>query len=549
MTDEIPIASKVIMVGADARMDAWTNAYTMQGIPGRDHTLASTFKRNAELGTEVIHALVEQDGLFARTMECVPEDATRKWISIQGQNSDGTIADDFGRSLLDAMDELEARERLFQAMRLENIEGGSALILGVNDGQDPSEPIAFERITSFDFIHVVQKDEITPGLREDDPTSPNFRQPKDYYLATKASGVIHPSRVITFNGIYATPRTLVERGGWGVSYAERVFSGVKKFGMLWDNVEAVFKDIAQDVLKIKDLTAMLAKPNGKQLVLARLMSLQMMASTYNASVIDKDVEEIEKRPAQLAGVSDLILRVMDYLPAVTGIPLSRLFGQAPSGMSTDDKSGTRVYYDMVANQQRRKLRDPIKRIITCLLAAKNGPTGGQSVDQWDFTFQPLMEPTGKEQADERQVEANTDKIYVEMGAISPEEVRSKLSNDPECPYVIDAGTDEYTGEIPEEQTTGTLEGTQNTGTGIDGKAADTALNGAQVASAVDIVSRVAMGQLPRDTGVNMLVEFFNLEHARAERVMGSVGKGFKIEPTAPPELKPAPTAKSDNPSE
>jgi len=58
------------------------------------------------------------------------------------------------------------------------------------------------------------------------------------------------------------------------------------------------------------------------------------------------------------------------------------------------------------------------------------------------------------------------------------------------------------------------------------KAADTALNGAQVTAAQGIVTSVAAGELPRDTGVSMLVEFFTMDVARAERVMGSVGRGF-----------------------
>jgi hypothetical protein len=57
-------------------------------------------------------------------------------------------------------------------------------------------------------------------------------------------------------------------------------------------------------------------------------------------------------------------------------------------------------------------------------------------------------------------------------------------------------------------------------------AAETALNGAQVTSALEIVAEVAAGRLPRATGVAMLQEFFNMEAARAERIMGRVGLDF-----------------------
>lgn len=52
------------------------------------------------------------------------------------------------------------------------------------------------------------------------------------------------------------------------------------------------------------------------------------------------------------------------------------------------------------------------------------------------------------------------------------------------------------------------------------------LNGAQVQAAQGIVTEVAMGQLPRDSGVQMLSKFFNIEIEDAELIMGTVGRGF-----------------------
>ena len=67
-----------------------------------------------------------------------------------------------------------------------------------------------------------------------------------------------------------------------------------------------------------------------------------------------------------------------------------------------------------------------------------------------------------------------------------------------------------------------------------GPAQDTALNGAQVTAALEIVQAVGAGELPRDAGVNMLREFFNLAADRAERIMGSVGTpSFTPKPAAP----------------
>lgn len=69
--------------------------------------------------------------------------------------------------------------------------------------------------------------------------------------------------------------------------------------------------------------------------------------------------------------------------------------------------------------------------------------------------------------------------------------------------------------------------------GAPAKAQDTALNGAQVEAAVGIIEKVAEGALPRSSGLAMLVEFFNLDPAAAERLMGPVGQGFEARAPAP----------------
>ncbi|MAH44640.1 hypothetical protein CMI37_02375 [Candidatus Pacearchaeota archaeon] len=59
-----------------------------------------------------------------------------------------------------------------------------------------------------------------------------------------------------------------------------------------------------------------------------------------------------------------------------------------------------------------------------------------------------------------------------------------------------------------------------------GTGAQVVLNGAQVTAAQGIVTSVALGDLPRDSGLSMLVEFFGIPYDAANRIMGTVGLGF-----------------------
>ena len=64
-------------------------------------------------------------------------------------------------------------------------------------------------------------------------------------------------------------------------------------------------------------------------------------------------------------------------------------------------------------------------------------------------------------------------------------------------------------------------------------ASSVALNGAQVQAAQGIITSVAKGELPRATGVEMLVQFFNMAPEAADSLMGTVGGSFS--PPVPTE--------------
>jgi hypothetical protein len=71
------------------------------------------------------------------------------------------------------------------------------------------------------------------------------------------------------------------------------------------------------------------------------------------------------------------------------------------------------------------------------------------------------------------------------------------------------------------------------------------LNGAQIDSAVSIVSMVAAGELPRDAGIAQLEILLNLTNGQATRMMGSAGAGFvaAVDGNPPaPAAAPMPTA-------
>jgi len=74
-----------------------------------------------------------------------------------------------------------------------------------------------------------------------------------------------------------------------------------------------------------------------------------------------------------------------------------------------------------------------------------------------------------------------------------------------------------------------------------------ALNGAQIASLVEVIQKVAAGMLPRESAKEILQVAFQLDPAEADKVLGGAGSSFKIDPSALKSLAEKKKTKKDHP--
>jgi hypothetical protein len=78
-------------------------------------------------------------------------------------------------------------------------------------------------------------------------------------------------------------------------------------------------------------------------------------------------------------------------------------------------------------------------------------------------------------------------------------------------------------------------------------ASDTALNGAQVTSLVDIVRAVSAGEIPRDAALGVIKRAFLVSDDQAAELLGSAGNGF-VPKTAAAPAPAAPPARTGPPA-
>ena len=588
--------------------DMWQNIATNLGVEDKDHRVRARHVAGRAIPQQEYDSMYREDPVFAKIVDGIPEHGTRKWIKVTAQMDEGDEGSDnvdsnFGADVLDALEDLDAQQRVFELWRLARLDGGAAMIIGADDGKEPEEPLDRERIKTVKHLNVVSRHEIFPSNMIEDITSPNFREPEFYMFTGRASmstengknevnsvvrstpmlGTVrgkaledlgaqrlHHSRVIRMRGIVVADsqsRSLqtgrddaTDTQFWGTPVVQRVYDDLRQYNSIFSHVEAGFKDLAQGIMGIKNLPELLATTKGNELLLRRMTLIALSASSFNMVLFDPDKESYEKRPGDFAGVDRILLRFMEKLSSAAEIPMTKLFGMPPAGMSTDDQSAEKTFNAAIANKQKLKLRKPLNRIIEALLHAKDGPTDGNVPEKWKVGFIPLDEPNESEQATTAKALAETDGLHLLNGTLDEVEVRSRLKNDPDQPYTLRADRDEAMEAMSEplaaaeagamaQQLEIPVTGEAATGAGeaVAAGAPDTPsapdtpgavptagnveaatekdklrLNGAQITSALEIVTNVANGIFPRQVGVEMLQQFLLVSPDDAARLMTGI---------------------------
>lgn len=425
------------------RTDGWQNIATSLGIEGLDHRLQTKFIGRLEATADELDQLYEQNAYFARIVDAIPFHATRRWIKLvpTGEDVDRASAQAFGSEALEFLDGLKARERFAEWLKFERLYGGSVMLPGFDDGQSLDKPLNAEAIRAVTHITVVSKEEVSGLEWDDDPASPTYGQAKMIQLLGSTQR-IHTSRVFMRHGVVASRRRLRERAGWGASIRERVWDQLRRFGTLFDYIEGLFKDMTQGVITIPGLDKILATEEGEDLIKTRIRLMNYSASIFNAIVINEG-ETYEKRQVTFSGLAEATLRAMDELAGAAEMPQTILFGQSPGGLSTDDTSGMRNFYDSIANVQRVAFEDPISALVDA------GMQSGQlkTAESYRVEYLPLEEPSDTEVATTENTRAKTDETLIMNDVIKPLEARRRVRNDPKSPYTLDA--DEEISNAPE----------------------------------------------------------------------------------------------------
>ena len=415
------------------RTDGWSNV--LSGLGGQNDKTIKTTKDDFELtDDDSLAAIYMSDGLGRRIIDAVADDMTREWIYLDDEE-DGDEGS--AKVINDELVRLGAESTMNEAIRWQRLFGGSLIIVGAMDGRKPSEPLRENQIRNIEYLKVVDRTDVEIGrsVFDKNVNSPTFGQVLQYQVnyhisdGTYVPMLVHRSRVIPFfnDPIPARARLGVtwDNRYWGMSSLQSIYETLRDLGGITQSTLNLLYEFIIARFRIKDLSKILQLPNGEALITNRLQVMNASKSTINAVIMDSE-DDFERQYATTAGLPELIDRFMLMLAGASSIPVTRLFGRSPAGLNATGENDLRNYYDMVEANQRNRLLPSITRLIQLICAWKKIAVVPE------ITFNSLYQLSEEEKAKIEKMEAETEKmeadtlnVYVQMGALDPDEVRQE----------------------------------------------------------------------------------------------------------------------------
>lgn len=360
---------------------ATTNSYGMNPI-SRNHTALEWMYRGSWLVKQIVDAPAN--------------DMTRAGVNIESDMEPDDM-EEFSKYFQENM----VWQRINGTCKWSRLYGGCLALIMV-EGQKTDTPLRTETIMQGQFkgLLVLDRWMVWPHLTETvEEPGPDFGQPKYYQVVADVRGLpkmkIHYSRIIRMDGVELPYWQTIAENGWGLSVMEPILDRMVAFDSVTQGAAQLAFKAHLRVIKIDGLRELIASGGlVYQAFLQQMAIIRLMQTNEGMTVIDKE-DDFQANTYTFAGLPDLLNQFGQQLSGASQIPLTRLFGQSPNGMSATGESDMRNYYDSIRAEQEARLRRPLTVLFDVIHRSK---FGRPVPDGFNWSFAPLWQLSETEKA-------------------------------------------------------------------------------------------------------------------------------------------------------
>lgn len=384
-------------VAAVRTNDSFQNAASSLGWGTNNQSSASTYALSYQSRNRItLEAAYRGSWVVAAAVDAIPEDMTRCGIEMTGLPPDDI-------STLEAdMTTLAIWDRLCENGKWARLYGGSIAVMLI-EGQDFATPLRVEAIAKGQFkgLLVLDRWMVSPPVgKVVTEFGPDMGKPEYYDVIADYAAIpkahIHHSRVIRMEGADLPFYQRVAENGWGLSVLEPMWDRLIAFDSASVGAGQLIYKAHLRTMTIEGLRDIIAMGGPALAGLKAQIEFTRFAQTNEGITLVDGKDKFEAHTYSFAGLSDMLIQFAQQLSGATGIPIARLFGQSPAGLSDTGEGPRRQYHEKVHQKQEKELRTPLHRLLAVMsMSSLSKPLD----DGFQYTFRGLDDTPEPEKAD------------------------------------------------------------------------------------------------------------------------------------------------------
>lgn len=353
----------------------------------------------------------------------------RKWVRLKSKG-DGDKTDKINQ-LTEEMERLSLRELFGECAKHDGFFGRAQLFIDMGQQEGPTLEIPLfvikdlvkGKLRKFKFVEAMYT---YPNVyNASNPLADDYYNPQSWFvMGTK----VHRSRMLTFIGRPVPDILKPAYNFGGMSMSQLAMPYVNNWLRTRTSVGKLISNFSTSGVKT-NMAAVLAGDSGEDL-LARSQLFTEMRDNQGVMLLDNETEEFFQVNTPLTTLDALQAQSQEHMSSVSSVPLSVLLGITPTGLNASTDGEIRTWYDHVLDMQNVLFNDNLQHALDIVQMSMWGEIDHDIA----FEFVPLWQQSETEAAVNRKSDAEAAAIYVEMGAVAPEEVRTRLANDENSGY-------------------------------------------------------------------------------------------------------------------
>lgn len=332
-----------------------------------------------------------------------------------------------------------------------NVEDGCVILINVDDGRMPHEPIDPKNIRKVIGLELLKRKEVRPAWEYDrnyyDPTWYQITLEKRTVTSKDKGGIdfssgkqifVHRSRILRFDGLsQAGDEQLMSNEGWNGSIIDTIWEDYKTWRVAIRSTASTLSDGSLFLYKLRNLRDLVAQ--GKENFLNRRIQIMVQhMSTMGGIAVDMNDEDVSFLSRPYTGVDNLLQTYINGIVAATGYPHTLILGDSPSGLGATGESEMRAIEDLKREAFENQYYGKLKYLYRILFLCKESPTKGKEPKEWDISYKGKYVPSQQEGLANLNAFVSALSGAIAAGFMTPDEARLSFKGaEPRYEIILD----------------------------------------------------------------------------------------------------------------